>query len=107
MSDRDYVNANMWDGKYPENFNPDIAGNVPSRAQAPAFAQTGRIVYPVRMSDRDYVNANMWDGKYPENFDSNVAGNAASRVQGRKHSLSQRKQDDFDSTSIAGPQHTD
>jgi len=33
MSDRDYVNANMWDGKYPENFDPNIAGNVASRSQ--------------------------------------------------------------------------
>ena len=81
MSDRDYVNANMWDGKYPENFDQNVAGNTASRSQQAAFAQVGRVIYPVRMSDRDYVNANMWDGKYPENFDPNVAGNGASRSQ--------------------------
>lgn len=33
MSDRDYVNANMWDGRYPENFDPNVAGNAASRSQ--------------------------------------------------------------------------
>jgi len=33
MSNRDYVNANMWDGKYPENFDQNVAGNAASRSQ--------------------------------------------------------------------------
>ncbi len=33
MSDRDYVNANMWDGKYPENFNPGHEENAAGLAQ--------------------------------------------------------------------------
>jgi len=64
---------NMWSypHKYqapaPEETPADAVAETAPEAGAPpaAFAQVGRVIYPVRMSDRDYVNANMWDGKYP------------------------------------------
>ena len=106
---------NMWDYpyKYQAPVDPAAAaaegapaeeGKAAAPAAAPpaAFAQVGRVIYPVRMSDRDYVNANMWDGKYPENFNADNEGNTASRVQALH-----QKSDDFDSTSVAGPAHTD